>query len=203
MESRRSARATPRRNCHEGDRYEMACDREPWSATRERGHRRGGHRPRRASDRSVGGSPASVMVSGRRCETMRLSPHLRRLPKISTATSAESPEITCTTVPPAKSMAPIPRRQPPSAQLEPSERRGRSQWCLLERERGACRALHAFRTDSGKQRRRDDREHRLDHHGGLMRYRRRGDRGSLPTPARLAWRVALRVPRDGGRAIRG
>ena len=44
--------------------------------------------------------------------------YLRRLPTMSAQTSAEAPAVRCTTVPPAKSSAPILRSQPPSAHTQ-------------------------------------------------------------------------------------
>jgi hypothetical protein len=40
------------------------------------------------------------------------------LPMISTATSADIPALICTTVPPAKSSAPMLRRKPPTPQTQ-------------------------------------------------------------------------------------
>src|ERR1700730_907425 len=59
--------------------------------------------------------PAPITVIGRLWGGMGLCPNPLRLPITSAQTSADTPEEICTTVPPAKSSAPILRSQPPSA----------------------------------------------------------------------------------------
>src|SRR5262245_43327886 len=49
-------------------------------------------------------APKTTMVAS--CGSSGSSPNPRRLPSTTAATSAEIPELMCTTVPPAKSMAP-------------------------------------------------------------------------------------------------
>src|SRR5215471_15310063 len=57
---------------------------------------------------------APMTANGRLCGGVGTFPKPTRLPMIRTATSAEIPELICTTVPPAKSSAPILRRKPPT-----------------------------------------------------------------------------------------
>src|SRR5215470_10849370 len=61
---------------------------------------------------------APMTAKGRLCGGVGTLPKPTRLPMISTATSAEIPELICTTVPPAKSSAPIVRNQPPVPQTQ-------------------------------------------------------------------------------------
>src|SRR6266850_43528 len=55
-----------------------------------------------------------ITAKGRLCGAIGTFPYPPRLPMISTATRAEIPALMCTTVPPAKSNAPMLRRKPPT-----------------------------------------------------------------------------------------
>ena len=57
--------------------------------------------------------PAPIRQSGRLCGGIGSLPKPRRLPSMSAATSAEKPLDMCTTRPPAKSIAPALKIQPP------------------------------------------------------------------------------------------
>src|SRR5262245_38020887 len=61
---------------------------------------------------------APMTANGRLCGGVATFPKPERFPMISTATRAEIPEEMCTTVPPAKSSAPIVRSQPPVPQTQ-------------------------------------------------------------------------------------
>jgi hypothetical protein len=61
---------------------------------------------------------APSIASGRLCGDIGSRPYPRRLPSTSAQTRADTPEETCTTVPPAKSSAPRPRSHPPLAQTQ-------------------------------------------------------------------------------------
>src|SRR5829696_1335737 len=61
-------------------------------------------------------APSTVIV--RSCGSIGSLPKPTRLPRISAATSADTPEVICTTVPPAKSIAPYSRIQPPTPQTQ-------------------------------------------------------------------------------------
>src|SRR5215813_13326500 len=61
---------------------------------------------------------APMTANGKLCGGVATLPKPVRLPMISTATNAEIPELICTTVPPAKSSAPIVRSQPPVPQTQ-------------------------------------------------------------------------------------
>ena len=60
---------------------------------------------------------APITVNGRLCGGIG-SPVAWRRPMTSADASAETPEVMCTTVPPAKSSAPSPRSQPPPPQTQ-------------------------------------------------------------------------------------
>src|SRR5262249_45520387 len=55
-----------------------------------------------------------ITANGRLCGAIGTLPNPTRLPMIKTATNADMPALICTTVPPAKSSAPILRRKPPT-----------------------------------------------------------------------------------------
>ena len=57
--------------------------------------------------------PAPATVSGRLCGAMAVSGNPRRRPSTSAHTSAATPALMCTTMPPAKSMTPSFASQPP------------------------------------------------------------------------------------------
>ena len=59
-------------------------------------------------------SPAPSSTSGTLCGTMAVRLKSRRGPSIRAATSADTPALMCTTVPPAKSSAPSFCSQPPA-----------------------------------------------------------------------------------------
>src|SRR5437667_10817618 len=61
---------------------------------------------------------APVTVRGRLCGGMGSRPYPRRRPMTSAAASAETPELMCTTVPPAKSSAPTRLSHPPVPQTQ-------------------------------------------------------------------------------------
>ena len=61
---------------------------------------------------------APITAKGRLCGAIGTLPCPTRLPMIKTATSAEMPALMCTTVPPAKSSAPMLRRNPPTPQTQ-------------------------------------------------------------------------------------
>src|SRR5215471_1073871 len=61
---------------------------------------------------------APITAKGRLCGGVATFPNPTRLPMIRTATRAEIPELMWTTVPPAKSSAPMVRNQPPVPQTQ-------------------------------------------------------------------------------------
>src|SRR5688572_1685288 len=67
--------------------------------------------PNQSSD-----APSTVMVAS--CGSIASLPRPLRRPRTRAATSAETPLVMCTTVPPAKSSAPRPRSQPPVPQTQ-------------------------------------------------------------------------------------
>ncbi len=116
-------------------------------------------------------SAAPRMVNGRLCGGMGVWGKPRRRPMTTAATSAEMPELMCTTVPPAKSSAPIVRSQPPTPQ---------TQWASGVVHDGAPEhqeeherlELHPLREGARDERRGDRGEHALVNHVGLMRHGR-------------------------------
>src|SRR5215471_20527328 len=61
---------------------------------------------------------APTTANGKLWGAIGILPKPTRLPMINTATSAETPALICTTVPPAKSSAPILRKNPPTPQTQ-------------------------------------------------------------------------------------
>ena len=108
----------------------------------------------------------------------------------------ETPDVTCTTVPPAKSRHGIPSpsaafRNPPMPHT----------MCAIglytnnrpqHHEHQHRRKLHPLRKRSRNQRRRNDRKHQLVHHERLLRNRRRIRPYSAPAPRRAETHCAAR-----------
>src|SRR5574341_115791 len=63
-------------------------------------------------------SEAPNTVNGRLCGVNASDPYPRRRPMAMAAANAATPELICTTVPPAKSNAPMLRTQPPTAHTQ-------------------------------------------------------------------------------------